>query len=253
MDLGLTDRVFVVTAASSGLGFATAEQLVAEGARVVLVARRGQLLAERRAQLGEDRAVTLTADLAEPGVPEQACRLALDSFGRLDGAMISVGGPPGGKSLENTDDQWRAAFESVFLAAVRTIDAVVELGTAEDIAIGLVLSTSVRVWLPGLTISNGLRPGLANLVSQYAAELGPSGVRIFGLMPGSINTERLQWSLQGAEDPEQKLQEIASGIPLRRVGEPADFGRVACFLLSPAAGYVSGTTIPVDGGVLPTP
>ncbi|OYN94704.1 3-oxoacyl-[acyl-carrier protein] reductase [Propionibacteriaceae bacterium ES.041] len=253
MDLGLTDRVFVVTAASSGLGFATAEQLVAEGARVVLVARREELLAERRAQLGEDRAVTLTADLAEPGVPEQACRLALDTFGRLDGAMISVGGPPGGKSLENSDDQWRAAFESVFLAAIRTIDAVVELGTADDLAIGLVLSTSVKVWLPGLTISNGLRPGLANLVSQYAAELGPRGVRLFGLMPGSIATERLQWSMEQADDPDRQRQQTAARIPLGRIGDPAEFGRVACFLLSPAAGYVSGTTIPVDGGVLATP
>lgn len=253
MDLGLTDRVFVVTAASSGLGFATAEQLVAEGARVVLVARREELLAERRTQLGADRAVTLTADLTRPGVGDQACALALETFGRLDGAMISVGGPPGGASLENTEDQWREAFESVFLAAIRTIEAVVERATADDPVIGLVLSTSAKVWLPGLTISNGLRPGLANLVSQYAAELGPRGVRIFGLMPGSIATERLQWSLRRAEDPEQQRRQIAAGIPLRRIGEPADFGRVACFLLSPAAGYVSGTTIAVDGGALVTP
>ncbi|NNG18677.1 SDR family oxidoreductase [Naumannella sp. ID2617S] len=253
MDLGLTDRVFVITAASSGLGLATAEQLLAEGARVVLVARSGDRLAEHRARLGEDRVVTLTADLTDAEVPDRASRLALDTFGRLDGSFISVGGPPGGSALSNTDEQWREAFESVFLATIRAISATVEHGTADDLAIGLVLSTSVRTWLPGLTISNGLRPGLANLVSQYAAELGPRGVRVFGLMPGSIATNRLTRTLQGSDDPEQALREVAAGIPLRRIGEPAEFGRVACFLLSPAASYVSGTVIPVDGAVLPTP
>ena len=94
MDLGLVDRVFVVTAASAGLGRATAQQLVAEGARVVLVARRAEVLDEAVSQLGSDRAVALAADLADAGTAETACALALETFGRLDGALISVGGPP---------------------------------------------------------------------------------------------------------------------------------------------------------------
>ena len=98
MDLGLVDRAFLVTAASTGLGRATADQLVAEGARVVIVARRAELLAEAVSRLGPDRAVALAADLTDAGTAETACALALDAFGRLDGALISVGGPPAGSA-----------------------------------------------------------------------------------------------------------------------------------------------------------
>ena len=110
MDLELTDRVFLVTAASSGLGRATAEQLVAEGARVVLVARRAEVLAEVVVKLGPDGAVAVPADLAEPDTAERACRTALDRFGRLDGALVSVGGPPAASALDTTDEQWQQAY-----------------------------------------------------------------------------------------------------------------------------------------------
>lgn len=253
MDLNLTDRVYLVTAASSGLGLATARQLVDEGARVVLVARRAQVLAERQAELGEQNAVTLTGDLADPDLPTRACALALEKFGRLDGALISVGGPPGGAALENTDEQWRTAFESVFLAGVRTIGAVVSAATGPDPAIGLVLSSSARVPSPGLTISNGLRPGLAMLVKQYATELGPRGVRLFGLLPGFVGTERMEWLIGQGESPESRRREFESLIPLGRIGDPAEFGRTAAFLLSPAASYLTGILVPVDGGMLPMP
>jgi len=113
MDLGLAERVFLVTAGSAGLGRATAEQLVAEGARVVLVARRAELLAEAVSRLGPDRAVPLAADLADAGTAERACALALDTFGRLDGALISVGGPPAGSVLGTTEEQWRRAYQEI--------------------------------------------------------------------------------------------------------------------------------------------
>src|SRR5512132_2994018 len=115
MDLGLVDKVFVVTAASSGLGRASAAQLVNEGAKVVLVARRSEVLAEVVADLGEDRAVSLAADLADPETAGRSCSLALDTYGRLDGALVSVGGPPAGSVLGTTEEQWTAAFSSVFL------------------------------------------------------------------------------------------------------------------------------------------
>ena len=115
MDLGLTDRAFLVTAASTGLGRETAQHLVAEGARVVLVARRAELLAEAVSQMGPDRAVALAADLTDSNTAETACALALDAFGRLDGALISVGGPPAVSVLSTSEEQWRGAFESVFL------------------------------------------------------------------------------------------------------------------------------------------
>jgi 3-oxoacyl-[acyl-carrier protein] reductase len=234
MDLGLQDRVFVVTAASSGLGRASAAALVAEGARVVLVARRGAVLAEVAAELDPAGAAvrTLTAD--------------------LDGALVSVGGPPAGTVVETTEEQWRGAFESVFLPALRVTTAVVECGTAPDLAVGWVLSTSVKSPVGGLAASNGLRPGLGMLVKQLADELGPDGTRVLGLMPGRIDTERVQHldSLRG--DPVAARAAGEAAIPLRRYGRPEEFGRVAAFALSPAASYLTGCVLPVEGGALRT-
>ena len=250
MDLGLTDRVFVVTAASGGLGRASAAALVAEGARVVLVARREDVLAEVVTQLGSEHAAALAADLSAPTTAEDACRVALERFGRLDGALISVGGPPAGSALETTEEQWRGAFDSVFLAGLRVNHAVVRHGTADDLAIAWVLSGSVKQPIDGLAASNGLRPGLAMLVKQLADELGPDGTRVLGLMPGRVATERVQHLDSLKADPDAARAEEEQRIPLRRYGDPAEFGRVATFLLSPAASYLTGSVIPVEGGAL---
>ena len=248
MDLGLTDRVFVVTAASSGLGRAAAQQLVAEGGRVVLVARRAELLAEAVSQMGPDRAVALAADLTDASTAETACALALDAFGRLDGALVSVGGPPAGSVLETSEDQWRAAFESVFVAALRVSRAVIRHSTASDLCIAWVLSTSVKMPMRELATSNGLRPGLGMLVKQLADELGPHGTRVVGLMPGAIDTERVQYLNSLRDDPAAARASTEASIPLRRYGRPEEFGRVAAFVLSPAASYLTGSVIPVEGG-----
>ena len=250
MDLGLRDRVFVVSAASGGLGRATATELVADGARVVLVARRAEVLDEAVTELGTANAVAVTADLADPDTADRAARQAVTSFGRLDGALISVGGPPAGSVLGTTEAQWRAAFDGVFLAGLRLADAVVRHGTADDLAVAFVLSTSVKAPIAGLAASNGLRPGLAVLVKQLADELGPDGTRVVGLMPGRVETERVQHLDSLAEDPPAARARAAAAIPLRRYGRPEEFGRVAAFLLSPAASYVNGTMVAVDGGAL---
>lgn len=250
MDLGLTDRVFVVSAASSGLGRATADQLVAEGARVVLIARRAEVLDEAVTALGADRTVAVAADLADPDTADLAARRAREAFGRLDGALVSVGGPPAGSVLGTTEEQWRAAFDSVFLAGLRLADAVVRHGTAEDLALAFVLSTSVKAPIPGLGASNGLRPGLAMLVKQLADELGPGGTRVVGLMPGRVETERVQHLDSLADDPAAARARAEAAIPLRRYGRPEEFGRVAAFLLSPAASYLTGSMVAVDGGAL---
>ena len=128
--------------------------------------------------------------------------MALETWGRLDGALISVGGPPAGSVADTTEDQWRSAFQSVFLAGLRVNDAVVRHGTAPDLAIAWVLSTSAKSPVAGLAASNGFRPGLAMLIKQLADELGPRGVRVLGLMPGRVETERVQHLDSLADDPQ---------------------------------------------------
>ncbi|MGY0007727.1 SDR family oxidoreductase [Micromonospora sp. I033] len=250
MDLGLADRVYVLTGASGGLGFATAEQLVADGARVVISSRAPERVAAAVEALGgPERAIGLTADLTDPGTPERLVAAARGEFGRLDGALISVGGPPRGTAAQITDEQWRESFETVFLGSVRAARTVAAALT-DGGAVGLVLSTSVRGPLPGLGISNGLRPGLAGVAKDLADEYGPRGVRVVSLLPGRIMTDRNRELLAAGGDPERARAEAEASIPLARIGDPAEFGRVAAFLLSPAAGYVTGVTVPVDGGAL---
>ncbi|MET7836303.1 SDR family oxidoreductase [Micromonospora sediminicola] len=250
MDLGLADRVYVLTGASGGLGFATAEQLVADGARVVISARAPERVAAAIDALGDpERAIGLTADLTDPGTPERLVAAAREHFGRLDGTLVSVGGPPRGTAGEVTDAQWRESFETVFLGSVRVARTVAG-ALGDGGAIGLVLSTSVRGPLPGLGISNGLRPGLAGVAKDMADEYGPRGVRVFSLLPGRIMTDRNRELLAAAGNADRARAEAEAAIPLRRIGDPAEFGRVAAFLLSPAAGYVTGVSVPVDGGAL---
>jgi 3-oxoacyl-[acyl-carrier protein] reductase len=257
MDLGLAGRTFLLTGASRGLGLATAQALVAEGATVVISAREEGPIAAAVAGLGSPNAVGLAADLTDPAAAERLVAGTVARFGRLDGALVSVGGPPTGTPMSITDDEWRTAFESVLLGAVRTIRSVASTATVDPeappgtgAAILVVLSTSAKSPIPGLTTSNGLRPGLAMLVKDFADELGPRGVRVNGVLPGRIGTDRTLAldAAQGNAAAARRRNEAA--IPLGRYGEPAEFGRVAAFLLSPAASYVNGSLIAVDGGAL---
>ena len=151
--------------------------------------------------------------------------------------------------MDITDEQWSAAFDTVFLGAVR-LGRVLAGELTEGGSIAFVLSTSVRAPLADMAISNGLRPGLAMVAKQLADELGPRGVRVNGLLPGRINTERVAELDNAAADPEAAREASELTIPLRRYGEPSEFGRAAAFLLSPAASFVSGAMLPVDGGLL---
>ncbi len=249
MDLGLSGRVFVVTGGSRGLGRAGAAALVAEGARVVVSSRSPGSIDEVVAALGDSACVGVVADNADEDTPARLAAAATGSFGRLDGALISVGGPPPGSVMEVRDEQWRAAFESVFLGAVRmarTLAASMDAGGA----LAFVLSSSVRQPIAGLSISNGLRPGLAMVAKTMADELGPQGIRFVGLLPGRIDTERTRDLEQLADDPASARAAVVAAIPLRRYGTPEEFGAVAAFALSPAASYLTGAMIPVDGGAL---
>ncbi|MEV8597911.1 SDR family oxidoreductase [Streptomyces sp. NPDC052013] len=246
MDLGLKDRVYVVTGATRGLGHAAARELVADGAKVVVTGREEKNAVEAAAALGPN-AVGVAVDNADPEAPARLIATARERFARLDGVLVSVGGPPPGFVADNTDEQWRAAFESVFLGAVRLARAAAaEL--SEGGVIGFVLSGSVHEPIPGLTISNGLRPGLAGFAKSLADELGPRGIRVVGLLPGRIDTDRVRELDSLSADPEATRRAAESRIPLRRYGTPEEFGRTAAFLLSPAASYLSGVMLPVDGG-----
>jgi 3-oxoacyl-[acyl-carrier protein] reductase len=251
MDLGLSGRAYVVTGGSRGLGRATAAELVAEGAGVVVSARDERGVTEAVAGLGGD-AVGVAADNADPATPQRLVEAATRRWGRLDGAVVSVGGPAAGRVTEVSDEDWRAGFESVFLGAVRLVRTVAaSVGAGGSIV--LVLSTSARSPIAGLAVSNGLRPGLAMVAKDLADELGPRGVRVNGLLPGRVATDRTVELDSLTGDAEAARAERSATIPLRRYGEPEEFARVAAFVLSPAASYVTGTMIAVDGGALRVP
>jgi 3-oxoacyl-[acyl-carrier protein] reductase len=248
MDLGLDGRVYVLTGASRGLGFASAKALAADGAHVVVSSRDADAVAKAAKALG---GIGVAVDNADPAAADRVIAAALDAYGRVDGGLISVGGPPPGSAASVTDEQWMSSFSTVFLGAVRfarTLAAQLSSGGA----IGFVLSSSVRAPINGLGISNGLRPGLAGVAKDMAAEFGPRGVRVFSLLPGSILTDRIKEIHQASGDPERAKSTAEKSIPLRRLGDPDEFGRVAAFLLSPAASYVSGIAMSVDGGALPS-
>ncbi len=264
MELGLRGRVYLVTGGSRGLGFAAAQALTAEGARVVLSAPHEATAAAASAHLIEDGAAAenvtwVVADNADPATPGLLITAARERFGRLDGALISVGGSPAGTVAGTADDAWRSAFESVFLGAIRLARALAAdlegraspgspSGTGGSVV--FVLAASVRIPLPELAISNGLFPGLAGVVKTLAEDLGPAGIRMNGILPVRIATDRVREldALRG--DPDEVRARLSEGIPLRRYGEPEEFGRAAAFLLSPAASYITGAMIPVDGGAI---
>jgi 3-oxoacyl-[acyl-carrier protein] reductase len=248
MDLGLRDRVYVITGGGRGLGLAAARELAADGAKLVLSGRSEATVREAAEQLGgPQQAVGVAADNADPGTADLLLRTARERFGRVDGILISVGGPPAGGATAITDEQWQAAFSSVFLGAVRLARAAAEV-LGEGGVIGFVLSGSVYEPIPDLAISNGLRPGLASVAKTLSAELGPRGIRVVGLLPSAIETDRLRELDALGGDAGQAKERRSATIPLRRYGTPEEFGRAAAFLLSPAASYLTGVMLPVDGG-----
>lgn len=248
MDLFLDERVYVVTGATRGLGRASVEALLADGARVVLSGRHQAGVDQAVAELGTPDVVGVAVDNSDPSAPARLIAAAHERWGRLDGALISVGGPPLGTVASVTDEQWEQAFGSVFLGTVRLAR---EIGAAltDGGSIAFVLSMSVRQPIAHLAVSNGLRPGLAMVAKTLADELGPRGIRVNGLLPGRIGTERIVEIDAATGDAEASQAAARAQIPLGRYGDPVEFGRVAAFVLSPAASFVSGVMVPIDGGM----
>jgi 3-oxoacyl-[acyl-carrier protein] reductase len=251
MDLGLSGRVYIVTGGTRGLGRASAEALVADGARVVVSSRDEDAVARIAGELGgPDRAIGVTGDLGEPGTETRLVAAAIARWERLDGALISVGGPPPGSAALVGDEAWRTAFETVVVGPLRVARSVAAVVGADGGSIAFVLSSSVRQPIEGLALSNGLRPGLAMAAKTLADELGTRDVRVNGLMPGRIDTDRVRELDAASGRPASQRRDQEARIPLRRYGRPEEFGRVAAFVLSPAASYLTGAMIPVDGGAI---
>jgi 3-oxoacyl-[acyl-carrier protein] reductase len=248
--MDLSEKSFVVGGASRGIGRAIAGELVAAGARVVLLSRSAEAVEAAAAELGE-LATPLAADVAAPDTPERVRAVLGD---RLDGVVVNSGGPPLGRALEISDEDWRGAYELLIGGPLRLLRELVPLMDA-GAAIVFVTSSSVRQSIPGLDTSNVLRPGVAALAKVLARELGPKGIRVNSIAPGRIDTGCLRDNDQArAEREGRPVEEVrdasAQAIPLRRYGEAGELARVAAFLLSDAASYVSGAAIQVDGGLV---
>ena len=253
MDLGLKDKTFVVGGGSKGLGRGTARALVDEGARVLLLSRDEASIDAAVADLGP-AARGIAADMAYPGTAEMVAGAVDTEFdGRLDGIVVNAGGPPAGKALALSDEEWLGAYQLLIGGPLRLLRALVPKMTQGG-AILFITSTSVRQPIPNLDTSNVLRPGVAALAKTLARELAPD-IRVNSLAPGRFDTDRIR-ALDAirAEATGKSLEEIAAEssreIPLGRYGQPIELGRFAAFLLSPAASYISGLAAQADGAMV---
>jgi 3-oxoacyl-[acyl-carrier protein] reductase len=251
MDLGLTDRRYLVCGASRGLGAAVARVLASEGAQVALAARASDDLA---AVAAETSGTAVPADLSSSDGPAAAVRAAVAALGGLDGLLVNSGGPPPGTFAEADDEAWEKAINGTLLSTIGVIrEALPHLREGRDPSIAIILSSSVREPIPALVTSNVLRPGLAGLIKSLVPEIVP--IRINGLAPGRFGTARIRTlDTKRAADAGTTVEEIErqtiGRIPLGRYGDPEELGRVAAFLLSPAASYLTGVIVPVDGGMI---
>jgi len=251
MQLDLKDKGFLVLGASRGLGYGVAEALVEEGARVIVAARNPEAVEAAATRLG-DAASGLVCDVASPDI-EGSIAAVDEHLETLDGILLNSGGPPAGPALSLSEEDWQLAFQLLIggpLALLRALRP--KLATPASIL--WITSSSVRQPIPNLDTSNLLRPGIAALVKSLARDLGPD-IRVNSLAPGRFDTDRVRQLDSGRAEaqgisPETLVARTSEGIPLGRYGDPIELGRMAAFLLSPAASYITGTSNQVDGGLV---
>jgi 3-oxoacyl-[acyl-carrier protein] reductase len=238
------------------MGLAVAQTFAAEGADVAMCARDASALeqAAESVRAHGTHVVAIPADVSDAAQVTDAVARAASELGRLDMLVVNAGGPPPGVFDNLDDNAWRAAFELTLMSAVRMVRAALpHLRTSDAASVVFVSSFSVRQPIPGLTLSNSIRLAVAGLAKSLAIELAPT-VRVNTLLPGQIATDRaIQLARSRAaegQSVEDVIAEHAKEIPLRRYGDPDEFARVAVFVASPAASYVTGASILVDGGFI---
>jgi 3-oxoacyl-[acyl-carrier protein] reductase len=228
-----------VCGASSGMGLAVAEALAGEGANVAMFARRRDVLEREAERIG---ALAVRGDLTVPNDLAKLVERTVDAFGGIDVLVNNGGGPPPGPAAGVEDEAVEGAVELLLLSAIRLTNLC--LPHLERSGRGRVVnieSSSVRSPIDDLALSNALRPGVVGWMKTLAREVGAKGITVNTIAPGRIDTDRVR-SVYGDSPPTED-------IPLRRVGDPAEIAAVVCFLASDRAGYVTGTVVPVDGGL----
>ncbi|HQE93378.1 MAG TPA: SDR family oxidoreductase [Anaerolineae bacterium] len=258
MDLMLKGKTALITAASRGLGYATARALAQEGVNIALCARNETALEEAAHHLRRETGVTVlpvVADIAQAADIQRLVEQTVAQFQRIDMLFINAGGPMPGHFLSLTMEHWDAAIQLTLQSAIRLAYAVVPLMRRQGEG-SILANTSITVRQPldGLTISNALRTAVVGLVKTLSIELGADNIRVNAIAPGWTRTERLNEILRARSEQnsttlEEEAAKIAVDVPLRRMADPVEFARVAAFLLSPAASYITGVTLLVDGGM----
>jgi 3-oxoacyl-[acyl-carrier protein] reductase len=242
MDLGLSGRTAIVCGASQGIGLAIAEALAAEGMQVAMFARRRKVLVAEAERLG---ALAVQGDVTNPQDCERLVGRAVDAFGGVDVLVNNSGGPPRGTALEVDDESLEEAVALLLLSAVRmTTLCLPHLRRSPAGRVINIESSTVREPADNLALSNAVRPGVVGWAKTLARELGPDGITVNTIAPGRIDTERL-----AEVYPDGPTEKDLQPIPLRRLGRPDEIAAVVCFLASDAASYMTGTVVPVDGGL----
>ncbi len=258
MDLCLKDKIALITAASQGLGYATARAMAQEGCHIALCARREAPLVDAAERLSDETGVEvlpIPADVTEANAADRLAAITLDEFGQIDALFVNAGGPPPGGFSDFQPQDWEDAMKLTIQSAVRLAHAVVPVMRCQNSG-SILFNTSLTVKHPldNLILSNSLRLSVIGLMKSLAIELGSDNVRANAIAPGWTRTARVEQLLadraaRRESTPDAEAAKIAVDVPLGRMADPEEFGRVAAFLLSPAASYITGVTLLVDGGL----